>query len=386
MRIDRDNVKIILLLLIVGLGLGYAYINSDLNINGTAQVKHANWDIHWANVQVTNGSVTGSNVVTQPTISNGTTVNYSVILPIPGDYYEFTVDAVNGGQMDAMIDTIDFKLNGATLTELPAYLKYSITYTNDEPLQANQQLLHNTTETYKVRIEYRDDIELNQIPATNQNLSLQFTVTYRQATAAATVVDHSIAVYTTNYYRYGVGDYTISVGSAIPASVTQFSTPEAAMANAGQAMNDSNPIPVYLKNKVLNGIVQDIYVEFVITPEIANITGKTAGTYSLKWIDTKDFDSPSTNYCKAEYYNSTNDVCTSPAYATYKTQMFNVFGSNKCYNLEGTPGEFICSFSPENGLSVNLTEYGTIIASYVDWNCGVTPAGEAYCGERTTYW
>ena len=226
MRIDKNNIKIILILLVVCLSLGYAYINSDLNINGTAQVKHANWDIHWANVQVTNGSVTGSNVVTQPTISNGTTVNYSVILPIPGDYYEFTVDAVNGGNIDAMIDTIDSKLNGATLTELPAYLKYSITYTNDEPLQANQQLLHNTTETYKVRIEYRDDIELNQIPATNQNLTLQFTVTYRQATDAAVAVDHTVsfaidswstiveAVQVGNTNKYNVGDTkTVDMGS-----------------------------------------------------------------------------------------------------------------------------------------------------------------------------
>ena len=52
MVIDKDNIKILLVLLIVGLGLGYAYINSDLNINGTAQVNSANWDVHWANVQV----------------------------------------------------------------------------------------------------------------------------------------------------------------------------------------------------------------------------------------------------------------------------------------------------------------------------------------------
>ena len=72
MRIDKDNIKIILILLVVCLSLGYAYINSDLNINGTAQVKHANWDIHWANIQVTNGSVSAST----PTISNQTTVTY----------------------------------------------------------------------------------------------------------------------------------------------------------------------------------------------------------------------------------------------------------------------------------------------------------------------
>ncbi len=189
MRIDKDNIKIILILLVVCLSLGYAYINSDLNINGTAQVKHANWDVHWANIQVTNGSVSASS----PTISNQTTVNYSVVLNLPGDYYEFTVDAVNGGQIDAMIDTIDSKLNGATITALPDYLNYTVTYSDGVALEQNHQLLHNTTEKYKVRIEYRTDIEANQLPASNQTLSLQFTVTYRQATTDAIAVPHPVS-------------------------------------------------------------------------------------------------------------------------------------------------------------------------------------------------
>ena len=222
MRIDKDNIKIILILLVVCLSLGYAYINSDLNINGTAQVKHANWDIHWANIQVTNGSVSAST----PTISNQTTVNYSVVLNLPGDYYEFTVDAVNGGNIDAMIDTIDSKLNGATITALPDYLNYTVSYFDGMPLQANQLLAANSTEKYKIRIEYRTDIELNQIPATNQDLTLQFTVTYRQATDAAVAVPHPVsfaddswstivtAVQNGNTSNYNVGDTkTVDMGS-----------------------------------------------------------------------------------------------------------------------------------------------------------------------------
>ena len=222
MRIDKDNIKIILILLVVCLSLGYAYINSDLNINGTAQVKNANWDIHWANIQVTNGSVSAST----PTISNQTTVNYSVVLNLPGDYYEFTVDAVNGGNIDAMIDTIDSKLNGATITALPDYLNYTVSYFDGMPLQTNQLLAANTTEKYKVRIEYRTDIELNQIPATNQDLTLQFTVTYRQATDDAVSVPHPVsfaddswstiiaAVQSGNTSNYNVGDTkTVDMGT-----------------------------------------------------------------------------------------------------------------------------------------------------------------------------
>ncbi len=226
MIIDKDNIKIVLIILVLGLGLGYAYINSDLNINGTAQVNSANWDVHWANIQVDSGSVSGTNVVTAPTISNSTTVNYSVILNTPGDYYEFTVDAINGGSIDAMIDTIDSKLNGATITTLPAYLKYAVTYYDGVALEPNHQLLHNTTEKYKVRIEYNADIELNQIPATNQTLELQFTVTYRQATDAAIAVPHPVsfaddswstivaAIQAGNTSNYNVGDTkTVDMGT-----------------------------------------------------------------------------------------------------------------------------------------------------------------------------
>ena len=189
MRIDKDNIKIILILLVVCLSLGYAYINSDLNINGTAQVKHANWDIHWANIQVSSESVSAST----PTISSGTTVTYSVTLPTPGNFYEFTVDAVNGGQIDAMIDTIDSKLNNNPITNLPAYLNYSVTYSDGVPLEQNHLLAANTTEKYKVKLEYRTDITESQLPTTNQTLTLSFTVTYRQATEDAVAVDHSFS-------------------------------------------------------------------------------------------------------------------------------------------------------------------------------------------------
>ena len=191
MKIDKDNIKLILIILVVSLGIGYAYINSNLNINGTAQVNSANWDVHWANVQVSSGSVTGTNVVTAPTIQNQTTVNYSIVLPTPREYYEFTVDAVNGGSIDAMIDTIDSKLNGATITTLPTYLSYEVTYSDGTALQPNHELLANTTETYKVKVKYRDDIELSQIPASDQTLSLSFTVTYRQANENAEEVIHA---------------------------------------------------------------------------------------------------------------------------------------------------------------------------------------------------
>ena len=222
-RRKKQSVVSIIVNLILILGIGYALIQSNLNINGTANMGAPTWNIHWANVQVKEGSVSAST----PTINSAqTTVTYSVVLNVPGDYYEFTVDAVNSGTIDVMIESITSKLNGATITNLPDYLEYTVSYSDGVLLAVNQLLAAGTTETYKVRIEYRTDIELNQIPATNQDLTLQFTVTYRQATDAAVAVPHPVsfaddswstivtAVQNGNTSNYNVGDTkTVDMGS-----------------------------------------------------------------------------------------------------------------------------------------------------------------------------
>ena len=217
----KQSVVSIIVNLILILGIGYALIQSNLNINGTANMGAPTWNIHWANVQVKEGSVSAST----PTINSAqTTVTYSVVLNVPGDYYEFTVDAVNSGTIDGMIESITSKLNGATITNLPDYLEYTVSYSDGVLLAVNQLLAAGTTETYKVRIEYRTDIELNQIPSTNQSLPFQFTVKYKQADTNATTIDHSFAnqsweaiidnVRSGNTSNYNVGDTkTVDMGS-----------------------------------------------------------------------------------------------------------------------------------------------------------------------------
>ena len=190
MKIDKDNIKIILILLVVCLGIGYSYLNTELNINGTANINSANWSVYWNNVQVESGSVTAPT----PTIdSDKTTVSYTVTLEKPGDYYEFTVDAVNAGTIDAMIETINTDLNGVAMQIIPEYLDYSVTYADNIPLEYNQELLHDSTETYKVHIGYADYIEADELPEENQSLSLEFTVTYKQADDDAVPVPHSVS-------------------------------------------------------------------------------------------------------------------------------------------------------------------------------------------------
>ena len=365
----RRNMQTILLILVLCLGLGYAYINSDLNINGTAQVNSANWDIHWANIAVTNGSVSGSNVVTAPAISNNTTVNYSVILPQPGDYYEFTVDAVNGGSLDAMIDNIDSKLNGATITTLPAYLKYSVTYADGVALAPNHKLVHNTTEKYKVRIEYNPDVNTNQLPVSNQTLNLQFTVTYRQANE--NVVNRPTVIYTSNIYDNEDYENTSAfLGQTISPSITQYNNPQGAIDAFNQHASRTD-LNFYLKHVIQDGVILESYVGFIVTPEIVQDNpGMRAGTYEVRGLDTYD-----ENYnCKSEYYISGD--CISPYDAENKRILATAFGNKRCDF--SSVDNYDCHSS---SFSVGASRGG--VGAYIGgWNCNVAITGESNCGYR----
>ena len=226
MKKTKKRTKYLLLLLILFVSVGYAILQSNLSIIGTTAIQDSKWDIHWNNVVITEDSVSTSNADKATIDNTKTTVNYNITLNNPGDFYEFTVDAVNAGTIDGMIDVISSKLNNVEIITLPAYLNYSITYSDGVPLQKNQELKANSSETYKVRIEYKRDIEASQLPETTQTLNLSFSVTYKQATDDAVSVPHPVsfeddswstivaAVKAGNTSNYNVGDTkTVDMGS-----------------------------------------------------------------------------------------------------------------------------------------------------------------------------
>ena len=181
----KKKVTIILFLLLLGISLGYSLLSSNLNISGTTGLSNNTWNIYWSNLSVTNGSVTGTQVTTPAAIKTGNTeVEYSITLSTPGDFYEFTVDAVNEGSIDAMIESFSnktYESNGTTEKTLPSYLNYSVTYSDGIALAPKQKLAANTTEKIKVRVEFKRDIEANQLPTEADTIVFKFNVTYAQA-------------------------------------------------------------------------------------------------------------------------------------------------------------------------------------------------------------
>ena len=177
----RTTIFITLLIIMAFMVIGYAALQTTLNIMGNTQIKENNWDVHWANVQISPGSTT--DVITPATITSPTQVEFNINLNKPGDYYEFTVDAVNSGTVDAMVEVLSKKVLNSSNVEitLPNYLIYEVTYIDNIPIEANQLLKANTQETIKVRVEYKMDISEEDLQTTNTSIKFRVGLSYKQS-------------------------------------------------------------------------------------------------------------------------------------------------------------------------------------------------------------
>ena len=328
MRRRKESLIVGIIIVIILLGLGYAYLTTTLSINGTTNVDSNTWNVYWDNVQVTSGSVTGDQVITAPTIdTNKTTVSFHIRLKEPGEFYEFTVDAKNDGTIDAMIDTI------TKTTNIPNYINYIITYSDAEEIAENQLLNANSLETYKVRVEYRTDINANDLPSASTSLSLTFGVTYIQANSLSVPIRNEI---------YSISETTFTIGSNVPTGVTTYASYQEAVIALGH--------PFFIKHKINNNrVVTESYVGFILNNNVYYIRGAGA-TYN-------------------ETNNSWND--DSPYYEETKVTLHTAFGSENCSEsiYEGhkeyhchSSSPYLVAFAYARGLAtINDGEYGCSI-------------------------
>ena len=175
------NKKAFIFITVLCMGIGFAFLTSNLTITGNTSVSGNSWNVYFTNIQETDGSVEPTVV---PTTSGTTTtsLNYTVTLDKPGDFYEFTVDVVNDGTIDAMIESID--MNNLD-TDVEKYLSYTATYKYGSPIRQNDVLQKKSMATYKVRVAYKTDIEAEDLDEEGINLTLTFGVNYTQSTVVS---------------------------------------------------------------------------------------------------------------------------------------------------------------------------------------------------------
>ena len=187
MRRKNKSIYIVLIVIaLIGITIGYAVINTTLNINGKSSISKNTWDVYFDNVVVKDGSVEAVKI---PTVTDKTTVDFEVALNLPGDFYEFTVDVVNAGSIDAMIESIEKTPDLST--EQQKYLNYTIAYENNEQITTKQLVKKEEFVRLKVRVEYKSDLTASDLPQSTETLNLGFTVNYVQSNGSGINVNNN---------------------------------------------------------------------------------------------------------------------------------------------------------------------------------------------------
>ena len=181
---NKKQRKIMLyLMVILGVTIGFALLSTTLFINGTASIKSNTWNIHWddTSVSVSQGSVSASAPSVTTTTSTKDTVSFDVEFEMPGDFYEFEIDAINEGSVDGALQLsqnwITYKSNGSATT-LPSYMDFKVVY-DDNTTPANGDVLtYGTSQTYKIRVEFKSGVE--ELPENPQPITIEVSLPYVQ--------------------------------------------------------------------------------------------------------------------------------------------------------------------------------------------------------------
>lgn len=190
-KYNKRSTVMILVVLILAISIGFALLSTTLKINGSAILYNGKWNIYWDNVVVSTGSVSSTN----PEIGQDegeqlkTKLTWEADFEEPGDFYEFTVDAVNAGSYDAVITDIESSVTPA----LPEFMNYTVTYDDNtaiavyDPLNKADTSTNPATPTrkkYKVRIEFSSSVteeQLADMPDEGYEFTFEYDVTYGQA-------------------------------------------------------------------------------------------------------------------------------------------------------------------------------------------------------------
>ena len=171
-----------LFILLITVTIGYALLSATGFIRGTSRLADGvRWNIHWDDdsVDVTTGSVEGN----EPVVSGDKldVVTFTADVELPGDFYEFTVDAINEGTINGKIKAISnvvYEEDGETETTLPEYIHYTVTYDDDTEPAIGDVLVAGQSKKYKIRVEF--DEEATTVPSDTVTYVYKFNVNYEQ--------------------------------------------------------------------------------------------------------------------------------------------------------------------------------------------------------------
>lgn len=176
-RNKKNYVIFLIIILLLFISIGYSLVSSNLVINGVTNIRRSEWNVHFSNVNVTNGNEL---TVIPPTINNtGTIVNFSVNLDNVDDKYEFVVEVYNEGTIDAKV--LDCVKIGLT-QEQEQYVNYNVTYLDGSSINEGDVLNAGEKKKIKVSVEYLQLLPLDENDLTNnyEVANLSYKIDYIQ--------------------------------------------------------------------------------------------------------------------------------------------------------------------------------------------------------------
>ena len=171
MKNKKQRRIMFLLILLLAVTVGFALLSTTLFINGTSRIKANTWNIHWDSnsIHEIEGSVTATTPA-QVTDAEEKNISFEVEFELPGEYYEFTADAINEGSIDGKIETISVKFYEADGTteiaaaDLPDEITYSLTHKDGSAITENEVITHGGGKIgYKFRIGF--DSQIDTLPS-----------------------------------------------------------------------------------------------------------------------------------------------------------------------------------------------------------------------------
>ena len=179
---------IALVIAVVGLSIGFAALQTQLTVNGTAEVTGGTkWDVKFVTSSL-NKVETGSATGTNPTIAATSVNGFKATLLKPGDKVTYYFQVTNAGSFDAKLDSITIGTPTCSTAAFCSNLKYTFAYTTASggvagtAPAAGDTLAANETKWLVLSVEYLASADSSTLPSTTVTVSgLSATMNYVQA-------------------------------------------------------------------------------------------------------------------------------------------------------------------------------------------------------------
>ncbi len=247
-EMSKEHKILLFIILLLAIGIGYAFLTVDLKMNGYVGINDGRWNVHFENYQQTANSTITPASGDEPNIEDDTTteISYAITFQQPGDVYEFTIDIVNGGTMDASIVSLEKKISieGNALSSTPAYLNYSVTYSNGSEYTIPHSLAVDATDSILVKVEFKRDITLAQLNWV-AGKTIEFSLKPIFVQGDVSEIDANTT------YLFSNSSTMFYVGQEIPQGAEVYADYE----DVGSK--------VFLRHKMLNGVIEKTDIGYI---------------------------------------------------------------------------------------------------------------------------